>query len=479
MPKFSNQLIQGLTNPTYSDNLAQAGMLMGSAPRRAREEEDRKKRQGAAQAITTQGMQGAQAGEVPRLDVQIAKMQELAAASPSAKERAVLEGKVNTLQGMRQMALNKQSNNHVSAVLKINKMLDKPESLDPRAKTAFEDRREQLLGDVDVERKVMQVQSEQNKAQTEQEARDSKAWVEKNLGALSAAAQDLENPNRIAAVLKSAPEGSRLASQKLANDFTNAARSDWEFKQKQKGARVVTNVEGAKALLEGLPQEYLDSAQPLLTNLEKIAKEGKNSDGTWKTGEDTKYKRAEQMFSDQVRSFRNSAATTAFAQSTADDKDYKDDMFVAELRVNQMPDQVKVNRMAAVYADQNKRPGKPTKADYSQAHKDVLDEMNYNYTQEVKAINARYGRTEAEEAPTENKAGSRADRISAYVTASYSDGNSYAHTKAKLKEMGIEGAEAEEFLEPSATDGAFGGSYMSSKRLAPEAAYVKKLRGGS
>ena len=161
MPKFSNELIRGLTNPAYGDKLAQAGMLIGSAPRRAREEEEEQARYKEVAGSKMRGVQKAQAGEVADLDAEIAKLQGVAASAKTREERAAVERDINSLLNLRSSALITQNDNRLNAVLKFDTMLEASESLKDKDVEAIKAQRTQLLEN-------SKVKAAYNKAKIEQ-----------------------------------------------------------------------------------------------------------------------------------------------------------------------------------------------------------------------------------------------------------------------------------------------------------------------
>ena len=64
MPKFSNQLLQGLINPTYGDSLNKAGMLLGAAPGRAKAVATQKDNLTQVMGSISTAMQAAQNGDI-------------------------------------------------------------------------------------------------------------------------------------------------------------------------------------------------------------------------------------------------------------------------------------------------------------------------------------------------------------------------------------------------------------------------------
>ena len=476
MPKFSNQLIQGLTNPTYSDKLAQAGMLLGSAPRRAREEEARKERYQQSQAITNQGMQGAQAGEVPRLDIQIAKMQELAAASPSAKERAVLEGKVNTLQGMRQAAIGQQSKNHVGAVLKIDEMLKDKSSLDPRAVKAFEDRREQLLQNVDVERDVTRVNVERIKADKAAKEQAGDVWMQNTAPRFQQAISEGDSKT-VDALLATAPQGQNLAAQQYVNAVTLFKQGVKEYEDRQadrtkriNDKAVTPDVESSETLIAELPEQFKKRLEPYLKNVREAAK-GWDSKNGWGTGAQGKYTAAVKSFSNAAYQSSAQAASEAFREDNAVEAKKQESVDRIELLRRTPIKDADVRARALFMADGKKEKAPDKMADARIA---LTEEKNKFLNAQLQYINR--GQDKTEKPSEEYQPLSRMDLGASAVSQAKEKGISYASVKASLKKKNYTEEEIATLLKSFEEDGAFGGSYMSSKFLAPEAEYVESLR---
>lgn len=97
MPKFSNQLLQGLTNPTYGDKLNQVGMLVGSAPRRAREAEQQQSNLSSVMAIAAQAKKDAQDGNVAKAQQGQAQLNAALAQADSPEQQVLIGQQITQL----------------------------------------------------------------------------------------------------------------------------------------------------------------------------------------------------------------------------------------------------------------------------------------------------------------------------------------------------------------------------------------------
>jgi len=391
MPKFSNQLLQGLTNPTYGDKLAQVGMLLGSAPRRAREKEEEMERRKEVLTVEEQGRAAVEQGDTSALTKRINQLQQLRL-DPNIKpaQDAQILSQVNALKNQQHVAKTNQKKAAATAVLNIDKALDDP-SVDPRAKDAFKERRKLMLQDPEVEMAVLSHKNEINRATTAKEAADAKAYVQQNLTTILATAKDIDNPDKLEALLENTPEYARLATKQIADPAATAARQNWEFRQKQKSVKVTPDVEGIEVLASGLPEAYKAKVGTYIDELKRVKDKGLKKDGTWTLGMDTKYKNLEAVTLAFIE-----RATIADAQTQADevirnDKEYKDALFTAEQAAARPADPSKIKAIATQFANMDNRDD-PTKNDYNNATASYKSAQKAQYRDTVKNLNKRFGK---------------------------------------------------------------------------------------
>ena len=289
MPKFSNQLLQGLTNPTYGDKLAQVGMLLGSAPRRAREEEAEQARYKEVASSKMRGVQRAQAGEVAGLDVEIAKLQEVAASAKTKEERAAVERDINSLLNLRSSALSTQNDNSLNAVLKFDTILEASESLNDEDVEAIKSKRTQLLENSKVKAAYNKAKIEQIQLNSLLKEQQSDEWLANTLPK----AQALINAGQFkefTELFSSSPdsvEAQRMSTAMLAN------KNQLDSLRDKNESRVIPSESYFKTLegqLENLPEGLKENAESLLSAAREAAK-GYKKDGTW-TVSGQQYKKA-------------------------------------------------------------------------------------------------------------------------------------------------------------------------------------------
>lgn len=131
MARFGQGFINALTQPAYMEGLFEAGKLMGSAPRRAKEREIQLQRAQAEAQVTQQGAAAAQQGDVAALSNRIGQLTELIKTSNDPKEIARLNGLVLKMQGLQESTRNQATANTAKSILETERTLSKG-VLDPK-----------------------------------------------------------------------------------------------------------------------------------------------------------------------------------------------------------------------------------------------------------------------------------------------------------------------------------------------------------
>ena len=104
MARFGQQVVQGLINPSFAQGLFEAGASLGGAPRRAREEEERKRKEQGLLGGLMQIQQAAQAGQLDPSFVNMAAKELQSLGMPVENIMSTL----SNAQSIQQQAMEKQ-----------------------------------------------------------------------------------------------------------------------------------------------------------------------------------------------------------------------------------------------------------------------------------------------------------------------------------------------------------------------------------
>lgn len=104
MARFGQQVVEGLINPSFTQGLFQAGASLGGAPRRAREEEERKRKEKGLLGGLMQIQQAAQAGQLDPSFADVAAKELQSLGMPVENIMSTL----SNAQGIQQQVMEKQ-----------------------------------------------------------------------------------------------------------------------------------------------------------------------------------------------------------------------------------------------------------------------------------------------------------------------------------------------------------------------------------
>ena len=201
MATFSRGLIQGLINPSYSQNLRDVGMLAGSAPGRRRQRERQANRLERAMDITGRGIASAQAGDTSALSAQMEQLRELIKdPNMPIEEKQLYIKEIRALQGMMPGAQKIQTSNSATALMRIDSELEDESKLRERIDKGYAEQgmapitdaafkamtdslktqQKRLLENPDVGAEYRGLKIEKNRQDTELQVLEASEWLNQN-----------------------------------------------------------------------------------------------------------------------------------------------------------------------------------------------------------------------------------------------------------------------------------------------------------
>ena len=215
MATFSRGLIQGLINPSYSQNLRDVGMLAGSAPGRRRQKERQANRLERAMDITGRGIASAQAGDTSALSAQMEQLRELIKdPNMPIEEKQLYIKEIRALQNMMPGAQKLQTSNSATALMRIDSELENESKLRERIDKGYAEQgmapitdaafkamtdslktqQKRLLENPDVGAEYRGLKIEKNRQDAELQVLEASEWLNQNgpdiRGAIKSGDQD-------------------------------------------------------------------------------------------------------------------------------------------------------------------------------------------------------------------------------------------------------------------------------------------------
>ena len=270
-----------MNDPAHLANLAQwassngdaaaASMYMSQAREAKADQKEAKnvKYNADTYAIASDGTARAGEGDVTNLDRNIAMLQERVANATSTQQQAQAQRALEGAQASRKGAVSVQTQNHANAVNTIDAQLDSGvdangNPVDPRALDAIRGRKEELLKDPEVQKKLNEQRMEAFRAEQAQEAMEEKAFLDKNMPALREA---VNNPKEADRIISEAPPAAQDSLRQTFNSMRTFQKGIEETEALFADVKVPSDMKALTTRVDELPEEL--RAGPLAT-LEKI-----------------------------------------------------------------------------------------------------------------------------------------------------------------------------------------------------------------
>ena len=247
MATFSRGFLQALTNPTYSQNLFDVGMLAGSAPGRRRQRERQANRLERAMDITGRGVASAQLGDTTALSSQMGQLRELIKdPNMPLEEKRMYIQELRTLQSMMPGARQLQTSNSATALMRIDSELEDESKLRERIDKGYAERgmapitdaafkamtdslktqQKRLLENPDVGAEYRGLKIEKNRQDTELQVLEASEWLNQNGSGIREAIKSGDQ-DQLDGLLKNVPpQYDREVQTFVATEISNQERLD-------------------------------------------------------------------------------------------------------------------------------------------------------------------------------------------------------------------------------------------------------------
>ena len=317
MPKFSNQLIQGLTNPAYSDKLAQAGMLLGSAPRRAREEEQQRGVMSQVMGTANSAREAAQNGNVAAAQKGLAELNAALAKAPTDQARQLIASQISQVNSYMGAAITQQRKAKQSAdagtAFKLSTVID---TLPEDQRLLAQQKLSELMEDPEIADSVMTRTNQQLDLQEKQAEAKAAAWEQQ----ASPVFKGLVNNGQAKAAYKMA-DASPYAVEANAMIDAMVDRKSRLDKEAELAADVIKPgdplIESYRERADLLPTESADSVYATLSKIDDIYKK-EDKYGMLPTGSQQRLRFLRGQVKTQLDRYEGNVITTNFNAGVAE-----------------------------------------------------------------------------------------------------------------------------------------------------------------
>jgi len=468
MARFSQTFLQGLLQPSYQQGLFEAARGLGQTPaimdlEQKRLEKKAKESELLDKMITTssQGIAGAQQGDVSAITRQIGELQKLMLGPDvTADQKREIASQIQQLQRMVPGAQQTATTNKSQAIVRAEEALKDP-TLDVTVRQALEQRIAEMKKDPDAFEKYNQYKINRWKTEKAQQEMESEAWLQSNNSSIVKAIQesDLDKLDELGA--EAAKQNSYEAFQQFVTTTTQNVKTRDYLEQRsiEKTNKPNLNYQDA---IDKLPEELRATVQARFDAYKQVVNEGWNQETkTWNEALRVRAKTLETQLQDSLYRMQDTAALTDYRSTNAARLAKEETIQKLELQLEEPIRDIDITRRLNLIA---KDPEKPTLSEKETAEIQLQRERRNSIINSIRVIDSEYAETTYGSKDDQNKAPD--DAIKALEQNPSLAGDF-------LKKYGYL---PEGFEVTSTEDGAFGGKYMSSEHLKPEKSYLERVR---
>jgi len=459
MARFSQQMLRGLLNPSYQQELMNVGRAIGGAPgmlatRRREEKEKEEELARIDQLVTTstQATASAQQGDVSSVTSKIDQLRQQMASAKTVEEKRMYAREIQALQKLIPGTQKVATNNKAQAIIRAEEALLDP-ALDPRAKAALEERIREMKKDPQamVEyNKYKMNQWSTGKAQQEMEA---DAWLKANSSAIQQAVQD-EDFDELDNIISNAGDFSR-AAQTYATTVISSQKAMKQFEQNSMQNKISPDTSIEENLIRELPEELQKQFEPLLQSYKDVVEKGWTGE-EWKTGQRVRAEQIQKRIQGLYSNTINQIATSEYFADRRSERDTQEMIRRFELQMEAPIDSADIRAEARIL-----NPDKETitQQDLDDAEKRLRETRNRAITEQIFLL-------DPERKPEETTVS-----ITEKINTARQNGINDSVIREKLRE---DGHTDEEINAAMGVDEDV--SYMSPEHTSADRAYIERVR---
>lgn len=475
MARFSQQMLKGLLNPAYQQELMNVGRAVGAAPgmlatrrREEKEKEEELARIDKLMTTTTQATASAQQGDVSSVTSKINQLRQQMTSAKTVEEKKMYAREIQELQKLIPGTQKVATNNKAQAIIRAEESLLDP-TLDPRAKDALEERIREMKKDPQAMVEYNKYKINQWRTDKAQQEMESEAWLQSNNSAIVEAIQNSDLDKLDALGTEAANQNSYDAFQTFVTTTTQNVKTRDYLEQRSTERTNKPNLNYDDAI-DSLPTEEMQqTVRARYDAYKQVVEQGWNEEtGTWNEALRTRAKVLENELTTSLYRMQDAVAIADFRETNATRLAKEETIQGLELELETPIDEINVARIARATA---KDPDDITSEEYAAAREEERRRTRRSVIEKIKIIDPEYAKekypdreiTEDISMYSEDEQAIIEDAAKQYPDKSIKD------IILALKRKKYIGSQ-------SSSDGAFGGEYMSSEHLNPERSYLEGVR---
>ena len=321
MAKFSSTFLQGLLQPTYQEGLFEAAKGAGQTPGIMALEQNRlKEGELLDKMITTssQGIAGAQQGDVSAVTRQIGELQKLMAGPDvTLDQKREFAGQIQQLQKLIPGAQKTATTNKAQAIIRAEEALENP-ALDTTVREVLEQRIAEMKKDPDAFEQYNEYRINRWRTDKAQQEMEGEAWVQSNSGAIVKAIQEADLDKLDDLGTQAADKNSYAAFQKYVDTTTQNVKTRDYLEQRSTERTNAPNLNYDEAI-DQLPTEKMKNTVRARYNAYKEAvDQGWNEETkTWNEALRTRANVLEKALKDSLYRMQDAVAIADFRDTNA------------------------------------------------------------------------------------------------------------------------------------------------------------------
>jgi len=344
MPKFSNQLIQGLLNPSYQGKLANAGMLIGSAPRGAREAEQRQAQLSQIMSTADTSRKAAQNGDVATAQAGLSTLNAAYASAKTKEDKQMISQQISQINSFMGSAIaaqkNKQESSAIGNAFKLTTVLDNPDIPVEQAAIA-QQKLNKLMSVPKVAEGVMRLTTDKLDMEEKQAEAQTDAWEKQNSPIFRGLVENGQSKTayKIAEDSGYGPDALKMIDAMV--DRKNKLDKEAELKAGviRPGDPLIESYRERAALL---PESASDSVQATLSKIDAIYKT-EDKHGMLKTGSQQQLLLLRGQVKTQLDRYEENVITTNFNAGVSEKKSVNNQIRKLEMMKLALPEPTKTS----------------------------------------------------------------------------------------------------------------------------------------
>jgi len=443
----------GVTNPLLQQFGMGLGGLFGNDMRSPAEIEKEKQAQAMDVAFkaSTQGTASAQQGNVAAVRSQINALQQAMSATTDLSAKKLYGQQIEQLTSMIPAAQEIEVSNNAKSILSAEQAIAGGVIENEQARRAMQARVDELKKDPEVMREYNNFKMQEWKTQRAQQDMEADAWVKTNGSAITQALKD-DDFDEVTRLVTSAGDYTE-AAQAYVNRAQQNIKAMNELEEKSIERKTAPSVDMWEEKINTLPEEARKSFVPILKAYKNAAKGWNENTQTWKTGARRAATKLEKDMTGLYRNMINQVAVSDYSMKRREEAKKAEQIKALELKINSPMDSSYVTKgriLASSLLDKKEELTMPL----------ILRAAESLYAQDQEMYKSQLSTLNGDPQPEEQSNAPPIGTVEAgyeFIGGDPNDPNSWKEVTTN-------------------SDGAFGTDYMSTESLAPERAYLERIR---